>query len=242
MAAVGLIQPIVVKEAASGFEVVAGHRRLLACRLVGLAQVPIIVRSDDAATSAEVMLAENLQRVDLNPVEEARALQRGRDELGLSIEDLAKRAKRSDAWVRGRLDLLLWPSFVLEALVSGSANVTALRPLMEIENQVERNRLLECAISAGATAQVTRTWAAQAQGMASTSPETMGANARTMLPIGDVVVSMPCWSCKQPKPALSLDVVRICRPCVQDVERAAAAATSDVERPEPGNGSPATGM
>jgi ParB/RepB/Spo0J family partition protein len=222
IATLGLLQPITVKEAPNGYEVVAGHRRLLACRAVGLAEVPVMLRQDDAATQAQVMLAENLERVDLNPVEEARTLQRGRDVLGLSIEELSRRANRSEAWVRGRLELLVWPAFALEALASGVSSVAALKPLMEIDNEVERDRLLVCAIDAGATAAVTRGWAAQALGFASASPETLSGRSAALVGLNDVAVHMPCFACRVPQDAFKLQVLRVCRPCIDAFESVAA--------------------
>lgn len=217
----GIIQPLSVKEVPNGYEVVAGHRRLLAARLAGVPTAPVIVRSDDAAAEASVMLVENIQREQLTPVEEARALQRGRDVLGLSIEELARMASRSEAWVRGRLELLTWPMFVLDALADGRASVAALKPLMEIDDQVERDRLLVCAIDAGATAQVTRSWAQQARGFASDSPEGMTGRSAALVGLQDVVVNMPCFCCREPRDAFSLQVLRVCRPCIAAFESVA---------------------
>jgi len=215
---VGLIQPLTVKTIPNGYEVTAGHRRLLACRMAGLPTLAVIVRDDPSEVEAAVMLCENMQRADLSPVEEARAIQKMRDVLGRTIEQIAMGCSRSEAWVRQRLDLLAWPAFALEALGDGRSSVAALRPLMEIENELERDRLIACAIDAGATGAVTRTWAMQAQGLASDSPETMGSRSRALLPLGGVQVFMPCYSCREPREAFGLEVVRICRPCLEDLE------------------------
>lgn len=219
IAQVGLLEPLIVKAAPNGYEVLAGHRRLLACRQAGLVQVAVMIRDDDAEMQAAVMMAENLHRADLTPIEEARAIVKAREVLGLSIDQVATRCNRSEAWVRGRIDLLSWPSFALDAIAEGRASVSALKPLMDVDNEVERDRLLGCAIEAGATSAVTRTWALQAAGMASDSPETMGGRTRALLPLNNVTVSMPCWSCRDQRDAMSLAVVRICRGCIEDVER-----------------------
>lgn len=224
IASVGLIQPLTVKTVPSGYEVIAGHRRLLAMRMAGLPECSVLVVDDTSEKQAAVMLVENIQRADLTPIEEARALTAMQNVLGMSMEQMAHSASRSEAWVRGRLDLLTWPTPAIEALGEGRASVAALRPLMDIENEVERDRLIVCAIDAGATAQLTRAWAAQAQGYASDSPEAMGPRSRSMFAIGDVVVSMPCFSCRENRDAFSLQVVRICRPCLDDLERVAPAA------------------
>jgi ParB/RepB/Spo0J family partition protein len=232
---VGLLQPITVKEAPAGYEVVAGHRRLLACRMIGLGEVAVMIRADDERGEAAVMLVENIQRADLSPIEEARALAKGRDVLGLTVDELATRASRSEAWVRGRLDLLTWPIQAIEAVGAGEISVAALRPLMEIEDAKERDRLIACAIEGGASANVTRIWAQQARGYASNPPEGLGTRDSMMVGIGDVVVSMPCFSCREKRDAMSLQIVRICRPCISELE--AAALRGGVEA---GNGAPAS--
>lgn len=226
IATVGLLQPLTVKIVAEGYEVIAGHRRLTACRMLGLAEVEVIVREDDAKTEAAVMLVENIQRNDLTPIEEARALRRGVDELGLSIEELARQASRSEAWVRGRLDLLTWPLRAVEAISTGAATVAALRPLMEIENVTERDRLLECAIDGGATAAVTKQWALAAQGFAQAPTEGLSAKGQALVGLVDVTVQMPCFSCREPRDALSLQILRICKPCLTDLSEAAANAAA----------------
>lgn len=221
IAKIGLIEPIVVKEAPHGYEVKAGHRRLVACRMAGLGEVPVMIRDDDEETQAAVMLAENIQREDLTPIEEARALQKGRDVLGFSIEQLASQASKSEAWVRGRLELLSWPSIALEALADGRAKVSQLKPLVSIENEVERDRLLACAIDSGATAAVTTVWAQQAQGFASAAPEGMSGRSQALMGVGDVVVHMPCYVCREPRDAFSLQVLRVCGSCCTMLEEAA---------------------
>lgn len=224
IASVGLLQPLTVRATDQGYEVVAGHRRLLALRLVGLSEVPVIVRDDDEASRVEVMLAENLERRDLNPVEEARALQRARDLLGMSIDELARRSNRSEAWVRQRLELLSWPAVALEAVSEGRVKVAVLRPLMEIEDERERDRLVACAIDSGATSAVTLVWAQQARGLPSGSPELLSGRSAALLGVGDVVVHMPCYSCREPRDAFSLQVLRVCRACLAELEAVSVAS------------------
>lgn len=222
----GLLQPITVRRTVGGFEVVAGHRRLLACRIAPLDMVPVAIRDDDADTSRAVMLVENLQRSDLSPVEEATAIRHMRDVMGRTVAQIAEGLSRSEAWVRGRIELLDWPAFALEAVTAERVSVAALKPLMDIDNAMERDRLIQCAIDGGASAAVTRSWAAQAQGMAAQNPDTMGSRAQAMMPLGDVVVNMPCFSCRESRSAFDLQVVRICRPCLVDLDAAVAASAN----------------
>jgi len=228
IATMGLIQPLTVKTLPNGYEVIAGHRRLLACRMAGVPTVAVLIRDDTTEVEQAVMLVENLHRADLSPVEEARAIQGARTVLGRTITQIADGCSKSEAWVRSRLDLLTWPELALEALETGRSTVAALTPLMQVENPVERDRLLSCAIEAGATSAVTRSWAMQAQGLASDSPETMGSRSRALLPLGGVQVFMPCYSCREQREAFGLEVVRICRPCLEDLENAVKQAAPAV--------------
>lgn len=223
--ALGLLEPLVVKRAPNGYEVIAGHRRLLACRMAPLEKVPVMIVSGDVEVEQAVMLAENVQREDLSPVEEAHAIRRMRDVLGLSVAAIAERMGKSEAWVRGRVELLSWPEVAARAVAEGRASVSALRPLIEIPDEVERDRLIGCAIDGGATAAVTRQWAAGVMGMACNGLEGNSASARAIAPLAEYIVFMPCFGCRESKPAVDLRVVRICDPCLDEIGRTVSALT-----------------
>ncbi len=109
----GVIQPIIVRELdVDMFEIVAGERRWRASQLVGLTEVPVIVRELDDRTVVAMALIENIQREDLNPLEEAQALQRLIDEFSLTHAEAAEAVGRSRAAVSNLLRLLelLWAS------------------------------------------------------------------------------------------------------------------------------------
>ena len=221
--ALGLLEPLVCKRVARGFEVLAGHRRLLACRMAPLEVVPCMVVDGDVEFQRAVMLAENVTRADLSPVEEAHAVRAMRDVLGLSLRVVAEKLGKSEAWVRGRLDLLTWPALALAAVAAGRAHVSSLRPLLDIEDEVERDRLLGCAIDSGATASVTRQWAAGVMGVAGDGLEDARGVTRALLPLAEYVVHMPCFVCRVTQPAPDLRVVRVCDGCLVEIGVAAAA-------------------
>ncbi|WP_347015305.1 ParB/RepB/Spo0J family partition protein, partial [Bifidobacterium breve] len=93
------------------FRVVIGHRRLAACKLVGIERVPCVVRELDAKTERELMLVENCQRSDLTPLEEADGYQ-GLLDLGANVGELASKTGRSESFVRGRLRIARIPAEV----------------------------------------------------------------------------------------------------------------------------------
>jgi ParB/RepB/Spo0J family partition protein len=220
---VGLLQPLVVVQTDLGYEVKVGHRRLLACRMAPLDLVPVQVIEGDAEYMATVMLVENVLRQDLTPVEESRAIRSMQEVMGLPVAQIATRMGKSEAWVRGRIELLTWPEVALEALAQGRASVAALRPLMELEDIPERDRLIGCAIESGATAIVTRAWVAGVLGMAAYLPDEMSSRSAAAMPLAEYVVRMPCFCCREESPAIDLRIARICDRCIADITREAAA-------------------
>ena len=102
----GIIQPLIVRQAGTRFELIAGERRLRAAQEVGLVSVPAIVRTANDLEVLELSLIENLQRADLNPIEEAQGYSRLANEFGMRQEDIALKVGRSRAAVANALRLL----------------------------------------------------------------------------------------------------------------------------------------
>ena len=116
---VGVLQPIVVRKSASGFELIAGERRLRAAKLAGLATVPAVVRESDDAESLREALIENIHREDLNPIELAEAFRELLEELGLKQETLAERLGMSRSHIANTIRLLQLPPEVQALLAEG---------------------------------------------------------------------------------------------------------------------------
>src|SRR5204863_260082 len=102
----GIIQPLIVRQAGARFELIAGERRWRAAQEAGLTQVPVIIRSASDIEVLELSLIENLQRADLNPIEEAQGYARLASEFGLRQEDIASKVGRSRAAVANAMRLL----------------------------------------------------------------------------------------------------------------------------------------
>jgi len=137
IAANGVLEPLILRPAADGYEVVAGERRLRAARLVGLHTVPAIVRIYSDAQAAEIALIENLQRENLNPIEEASAFARLLQEFGHTQEDLAKRLGRSRSHLANTLRLLQLPPELQEHLVLGRLETGHARALLTLELELQ---------------------------------------------------------------------------------------------------------
>jgi ParB family chromosome partitioning protein len=127
----GLLQPLIVRRTGEGrYQLIAGERRLRAAQRAGLTRVPIVVREVDDRESLELALIENLQRENLNPVEEARAYQRLGDEFRLAQEEIAQRVGKSRSAVTNSLRLLQLPPDVLSQVASGGLSAGHARSLL----------------------------------------------------------------------------------------------------------------
>ena len=130
----GMIQPIVVRASGSSFQIVAGERRWRAAQRARLAEVPAIVREFDDATTLQIALLENIQRQDLNAIEEAEAYRRLIGEFGHTQEALAREVHKSRSHVTNLLRLLELPAPVQSRVVDGSLTMGHARALLGAEN------------------------------------------------------------------------------------------------------------
>src|SRR3989442_3088311 len=154
----GLIEPIVVRELEDGtVEVVAGHRRLLAARCIGLLEAPCVVRND-AARVHSTRLAENLDREDLSPADEGRRYKRLFDANGEDVDKVCEIVKRGRARVEGRMLLLAGDPKVLDALERGELGVGVAEELNAFKRAEGRAFHLDFAIRTGATRAQVREW------------------------------------------------------------------------------------
>jgi len=131
----GVIQPIVVREMGKSFEIIAGERRWRASQLAGLAQVPVVVREVDDRTVVAMALIENIQREDLNPLEEAIALQRLIDEFDLTHAQAADAVGRSRAAVSNLLRLLELPAEIRVLVETKALEMGHARALLTLAPQ-----------------------------------------------------------------------------------------------------------
>ncbi|MGE5460889.1 MAG: ParB/RepB/Spo0J family partition protein [Solirubrobacterales bacterium] len=129
---VGILQPIVVRKAGAGYELIAGERRLRAAKLAGLATVPIILRESDDSESLREALIENIHRENLNPIELAEAFRELLEELGLKQETLAERLGVSRSHVANTIRLLQLPSDVQQLLAEGKVQAGHGRALLAL--------------------------------------------------------------------------------------------------------------
>ncbi len=129
---VGILQPIVVRKAGAGYELIAGERRLRAARVAGLATVPVVVRDTDDADTLREALIENIHREDLGPIELAEAFRQLLEELGLKQEELAERVGVSRSHIANTIRLLQLPIDVQQLLTDGKLQAGHARSLLSL--------------------------------------------------------------------------------------------------------------
>lgn len=130
----GILQPVTVRDIGAGkYELIAGERRLRAAKMAGLTTIPAIFRTANDAEMAEMALIENLQREDLNPIEEAHAYQRLLTEFKLSQEQLARRVARSRSAIANSVRLLRLAKEVQAFIANGVLTMGQARPLLALE-------------------------------------------------------------------------------------------------------------
>ncbi|HGE5779584.1 MULTISPECIES: ParB/RepB/Spo0J family partition protein [Bacillus] len=139
----GILQPLIVRKSIKGYEIVAGERRYRAAKEACLEKVPAVVRELNEQQMMEFALLENLQREDLNPMEEALAYQMLMDELNVTQEQLARRLGKSRPYIANYVRLLTLPSFVQEMIANGSLSMAHGRTLLTIKDEEQLKSLLK---------------------------------------------------------------------------------------------------
>ena len=148
----GVIEPIIVKKSIKGYELVAGERRLRAAKLAGLKSVPCVIRDFDDAEMMEIALLENIQREDLNPIEEAEAYQKIMELSHLSYDEFAKKFGKSKSYVVNMVGLLKLPEIVKEYTVDRKLSMAHARSLSKITDKKLCIELAEKVINNGISA------------------------------------------------------------------------------------------
>lgn len=133
----GLFTPILVRESVKGYELVAGERRLRAAKIAGFAEIDVIIVSFDDEQMMEIAIVENIQREDLNVLEEAQGYQSLIKNLKLTQEEAAKRVNKSRSHITNLLRLLKLPDLVQEMVLENKLTMGHVRPLVTLEDPKE---------------------------------------------------------------------------------------------------------
>lgn len=152
----GIVQPIVVRRTADGtFELVAGERRWRACQMVGLEKIPAVIKDLEDREITEIALIENIQREDLNPLEEAWAYKTLIEEFGLTQEQVSQRVGRSRPFIANMLRLLNLSQQVQTFVAQGQLSVGHARALLAVTDPAEQVLLAQQVVQDGLTVRQT---------------------------------------------------------------------------------------
>jgi ParB family transcriptional regulator, chromosome partitioning protein len=131
----GILEPLVVAKTPAGFQIIAGERRWRASKLAGLTHVPAVIRETSPKGMLEMALVENVQRVDLNPLDRAKGFERLMNEFALTTSEIAVRIGKSVAYVSNSMRLLSLPDALKDGLLSGLISEGHARALSAIDDQ-----------------------------------------------------------------------------------------------------------
>jgi ParB family transcriptional regulator, chromosome partitioning protein len=179
----GVIQPLVVRRDGSGdYELIAGERRLRAAKQAGLAEVPVVIREAADDASLELALIENLQREDLNPIEEAEAYRKLSDDFGLSQEQIADKMGKSRPAVANAVRLLGLPKQVRDEVAAGRLPAGQARALLGLGSEAAIVAAAREVIAKGLTARAAEKLAARLKtGGRKRRPAEMDADVRALI-------------------------------------------------------------
>jgi len=138
----GIIQPIVVRKSDAGYEIIVGERRWRAAQEAGLRDVPVVIREAEDREMAEISIIENLQREELNPIEEAEAYQTLINNFSLSQEEISSRVGKDRSTIANSVRLLKLPSEVKDALIKKTISAGHARALLSLSTTEEQAQIL----------------------------------------------------------------------------------------------------
>ncbi len=130
----GILEPIVVAKTPAGYQIIAGERRWRASKVAGLPKVPVRIRETSPQGMLEMAIVENVQRIDLNPLERAQAYKRLMDEFGLTNSEISVRVSKSPPYISNTIRLLTLPDALKDALMAGATSEGHARALAALED------------------------------------------------------------------------------------------------------------
>lgn len=145
----GVFQPIIIKKSIKGYEIIAGERRVKASQMAGLEEIPAIIRDFTDEEMMEIALLENLQRENLNPIEESRAYKKLIETLNITQEELAKKLGKSRSYITNMIGLQTLPDSIQDLISENKMSMGHARVLSKLENENQQKELAEKIINDG---------------------------------------------------------------------------------------------
>lgn len=157
----GLIQPIVVRPRDNHYELIAGERRWRAARLAGLTEIPALIKEVDDQTALEIILVENLQRADLDPIEEAEGYKQLMERFGLKQEEIARRVGKNRSTIANALRLLQLPESVQAMIRAGKLSAGHAKAILSISDPISQEKMAQRVVQQGLSVRQTEQAVAQ---------------------------------------------------------------------------------
>ena len=151
----GVLQPLLVRKDVDGYEIIAGERRYQASKIAGLTEIPVIIKDVDDKKMLEIALIENLQRSDLNPIEEAKGYKQLIKQSGMTQEALSKAVSKSRSAITNSLRLLDLPEPVQQYLFDGRLTAGHARAILAVPYEEQRIKLAEKVVQEGLSVRAT---------------------------------------------------------------------------------------
>ncbi len=216
----GLMNPITVRAVDERYELIAGSRRLRAAKIAGWVEIPITVLEATDDDARDMTLIENVQRLDLTPIEEGVAVQAIIDTDDPPMDELCRRLGKSENWINGRLALLRWPPSLQQAVHTGDLKLSVASILARVPNPDTRENLTAQAIANGINARTASLWLQQEQAHAPVraAPETDQAAPVQVNQAYETRVICAC--CKVPTALPQTSNLIMCSNCVAMVNAA----------------------
>ena len=213
----GLLQPILVRKNGTKYEVVAGDRRYLAHELLGLKTILSIVREMNDQDCFLIRAMENLQRVDLSPIEEGSIYQELVTKYRLTVKAVAKHLGVSDAKVISRLKMLEMPDFIQKALHTKAVGIRAIEVLYRIPDEKMRNMYLTSAVENGITELTAMGW--YNEYMRTTEGRQLSPHQLREMEYQELKKKhfSACDICEEPVESMKLKALCICESCLKTI-------------------------
>jgi len=209
----GLLQAIVVTaREGGGWRLIAGRRRLTACKLLGYTTIPARIYESEHMDEIPA-LAENLMRLNMNPLEEAEAVRILSEEKNLSQREICALTNHGTSWVQDRLFLCTLPDNFKKAVSEKKLSIAAAGQLMLIQQADYRDYLLSVAIVNGATVHQCEGWLLDYQARSKIMNPTVQSPIEPRLPMDEPEPLVGCFMCEQRVAAHHTSIVRLCQGC-----------------------------
>lgn len=216
----GLLQPILLAVDGDGFEIVAGHCRVLAHKKIGLSKIKAVVREMTAVEIGLARATENIARLDLTPLEEAATYRNLVDEYGMTVDKISQKMGKSPGTIKRRMDLMRMPPVLQKAVHKKEISMTVAEELWPISDMGSLDYYLIFAIENGCTKEVARQWAKDWRDSVRRSDGAGGEGGLIQTSLFEPRPTyFPCDVCLEPVELGETQVMRVCPSCYKIIKK-----------------------